>query len=482
MSPWAPLPGDPAAVRAAAADLRHVIPQLRTAHVAAVRLEEVLAGEHWQGEAFDAFRGVVERKPLPAALAGAIDAMGEAAHLLLGFAARFEANQRELDHLRRQAEAVQSSMATPDPSDPAAMAAAEAAAAELRSLELRAQAVHDEHRAGLAEVGATLDRLSEEPTFAQPPPSNWERFTGAVGDTVGGVLDAAWSFGTGVVEGVRDLVVGIYELASLLDPARWPELWANRGQLAAVLQYAWEHPGEFLGQLGSALVDLDTLREDPARWLGRRVPELLLALATVGAGTVGARAAGSVRGLQGLRLADRLQDRASPVLSAAHSAERLRNADGLAGRYVRIGVDDSRLAHHGTGAFARTDTPLGRLAVALDAGVPGAGGARQLPGLVLDEIRGFTDIPVDAALAHLPERFADVAGPTLKRSFGSWATNGLTADLGMLDGLLVGAPALSPGAYASIAGVQSLSIVERAVSVHDLAQTALTIPDQAGRR
>lgn len=466
MSPWAPLPGDPAAVRGAAADLHHVVPQLRTAHVAAVRLEEVLAGEHWRGEAFDAFRGVVERKPLPAALAGAIDAMGEAAQQLLGFAARFEANQRELDHLRRQAEAVQASLAAADPTDLAAVAAAEAAAAELRSLELRAQAVHDEHRAATTELGATLDRLSEEPTFAQPPPSTWERFTGAVS----GAFGAAWSFGTGVVEGVRDLVVGIYELASLLNPARWPELWANRGQIAAVLQYAWEHPGEFLGQLGSALLDLETLREDPARWLGRRVPELLLSLATVGAGTVGARAAASVRGLQGLRLADRLQDRTSPLLSAAHSAERLRAADGLAGRYVRIGVDETRLAHHGTGAFARTDTPLGRLAVALDAGVPGAGGARQLPGLVLDEIRGFTDIPVDATPAHLPDRVVDLAGPTLKRSFASWATNGLTADLGMLDGLLVGAPALSPGAYASIAGVQSLSIAERAVSLHDLVQ------------
>jgi len=471
VSPWAPLPGDAGAVRAAAADLQHVIPQLRTAHVAAVRLQELLAGEHWQGEAFAAFSRVVERTPLASALERAISSMAEGAEQLRWFATRFEDHQAQLDHLRQQAAAVQAGI---DPADPAA---AEAAAAELRSLEQRARAVRDEHRASLAQVGAALDELAEEPTFAEPPPSTWERFTGAAADAAG----AAWSFGTGVVEGTRDLVVGVYEIARFMDPARWPELWANRGQVLAVLEYALAHPAEFAGALGTALLDLDTLREDPARWLGRRVPEVLLAVASLGAGTVGARAAASVRGMHGLRLADRLVGRAPGVISAADAAAQLRRADGIAGAYARLGADGTRLAHHGSGAFALTDTPLGDLALALDEGVSGAGVGRQLPGLALDEIRGFTDIPVDAVLARLPDRAGDLAGPPIRRSFATWATNGLSADLGVIDGLLVGAPALSPTTYGALVGVEVLSLSERAVGVHDLLQTTLAAPAQAGR-
>lgn len=475
MSPWAPLPGDPGAVRAAAADLQHVIPQLRTAHAAAVRLEELLDGAHWQGQAFQAFSRVVERKPLVPALDRAIAAMAEAAGQLRWFAEGFEDHERQLDHLRQQAAAVQAGI---DPADPAS---AEAAAAEVRSLEQRAHAVHDEHHAAGVRVASVLDQLSEEPTFAEPPPSNWERVTGAAGEALGEAVSVVWSFGTGVVEGTRDLVVGVYEVVRLLDPARWPELWAHRGQVLAVLEYAWEHPLEFAGALGTVLLDLDTWREDPARWLGRRVPDILLTLATMGAGTVGARAASSVRGLRGLRLADRLLDRSPDAISAANAAARLRQADGIAGAYARIGADGSRLAHHGSGAFARTDTPFGELARALDARVPGAGAGRQLPGLALDEIRGLTDIPVDAALAHLPGPVVDLAGPTVKRTFASWATNGLTSDLGTIDGLLVGAPALSPATYAALAGVEVLNVTDRIVGASDLVEAAIAIPGQAGR-
>lgn len=440
------LPGDSAAVRSAAGDIAGSVPRLRTAHGAAVRLEEVLVGTHWQGEAFDAFRRVVERKPLPAALDVAMDRMGRAAEELQRFASRFDDHQDQLRHLRGQAEALSASLhGEVDP-----MAAAEVAA-RLRAIEERAQDVHEQHRRSLDLVADVFDWLDGETTFASPPPSTWERATGAL-------WDVASSFGLGIHEGFRDLVLGIRDLLVLLDPRGWSELWAQRGQLVAVLQYAWDEPVEFLGELGSAVLDLDTLFSDPARWLGRRVPDLLLALATVGAGTVGSRAAGTVRTLRGpLTRATNRTEGALPSVG-----ERMRAADGIAGRYVRVGVDEARLTRTGSGAFARTDTVLGRLATRADQLGPAVQVGRQLPGALLDDIRTVTDLPLTRAMDHLgvTGQGREAVGPWAGRAFGSWATNGFTSQLGMVDGLLVGHAALSPQAYATLATVTGVSILD----------------------
>lgn len=453
------LPGDSGAIRAAAGDIAGTIPRLRTAHHAAVRLDEVLTGGCWQGEAFDAFRQVVERKPPPQALDVAVDRMARAIDELARFAARFDEHQAQLRHLRAQAaEVAAGSNGDLDPAEAAA------AADRLRVIEEQARAVHDEHRRSLDSVAEVFDWLDDETTFAQPPPSNWERVSGAFGDAVEGLGDLAASFGLGVYEGFRDLVLGIRDLVLLLDPRGWPGLWAERGQLVTILQYAWDNPVEFLGELGAALLDLDTLFSDPARWLGRRVPDLLLALATVGAGTVGARAAGSVRTLRGpLRTA---ADAAAP-LGPATAGGRLRIADGIAGRYVRIGADDARLTSTGAGAFSRTDTVLGRLATRFDALGPAAQVGRQLPGTVLSEIRAITDLPVDMILRRLPlgDTTSGAATPWAGRAFGDLATNGFTSRLGMIDGLLVGHSALSPQAYAAIATVAGVDLLDSAAGV-----------------
>ena len=49
-------PGNSGLVRAAAADIRSTLEQLRTAKTAAVRLDDITSGAHWRGDAFDAFR------------------------------------------------------------------------------------------------------------------------------------------------------------------------------------------------------------------------------------------------------------------------------------------------------------------------------------------------------------------------------------------------------------------------------------------
>ncbi len=458
------LPGDSGAIRSAASDIAGAIPQLRTAHAAAVRVDDVLRGACWQGEAFDAFRQVVERKPLPQALDVAVDRMGSAIDELQRFARGFDEHQDRLRHLRAQAAELASAPAGEvDPMEAAAVAE------RLRAIEEQARAVHEEHRRSLDSVAEVFDWLDDETTFAQPPPSSWERMTGAVGDALEGLGDIAASFGLGVYEGFRDMLLGIRDLVLLLDPRGWPELWAQRGQLVAILQYAWENPVEFLGELGSALLDLDTLFSDPARWLGRRVPDLLLALATVGAGTVGARAAGSVRNLRGpLKVID---DARRPPGSAT-PAGRMDRADGIAGRYVRIGADDTRLTRTGVGAFNRTDTVLGRLATRADGLGRVVQVGRQLPGALLSEMRVVTDLPVDAALRRLPisQALQDTVKPWAGRAFGELATNGFTSRLGMIDGLLVGHAALSPQAYSAIAAVTGVDLLDSAAGVVGAAQ------------
>ena len=282
--------------------------------------------------------------------------------------------------------------------------------------------------------------------------------TGAVGDAVGGIWDVASSFGVGVYEGFRDLLVGIYDLITLLDPRGWPELWAKRGQLVAILQYAWDNPVEFLGDLGAALLDLDTLFSDPARWLGRRVPDILLALGTAGAGTVAARAAGSVRTLRGpLARAARVTD-----VPSRTPGEQLRRADGLAGRYARIGADDTRLTQTGRGALTRTDTVLGRLATRADGLGHAVQTGRQVPGAVLGEIRAVTDVPLNRALDRLPmtEGMRATVTPWAGRTFGSFVTGGFTGQLALVDGLLVGHAALSAKAYASLASVTGVRALD----------------------
>ena len=449
------LPGDSSAIRSAAGDIASVVPRLRTARGAAGQLEEVLVGDRWRGEAFDAFCQVVERKPLPRALDVAIERMGRAVEELQRFASRFDDHQDRLRHLRAQADVLSADLTgNIDPAEAAAVAS------RLRAIEDQARQVHEEHRRSLDQVAEVFDWLDDETTFATPPPSNWDRMTGAVGsalDGLGDLWDVASSFGLGVYEGFRDLVLGIRDLLVLLDPRGWPGLWAERGQLVAVLQYAWDNPVEFLGELGSALLDLDMLFSDPARWLGRRIPDLLLALATVGMGTVGSRAAGSVRTLRG-PLTRMAKSGDAPTPSAA---QQLGDADGIAGRYVRIGADDARLARTGSGAFNRTDTVLGRLAARADGLGTAVQTGRQLPGTLLDEIRVVTDLPLDAVLDRLPisEGLREAVSPWAGRTFGSWATNGFTSQLGMIDGLLVGHAALSPQTYAALATVTGVSVL-----------------------
>ncbi|WP_436796286.1 hypothetical protein [Actinospongicola halichondriae] len=277
-------PGDSAAIRAAAADIRSTLPSLRSGRSAALRLEAVGQGVHWQGGAFEAYRRICEREPIVPAFDRAIDRMALAAERLDWFAERFEANTATIRWCRSRLAALGLGGPVPDELVP-----------DVQRIGWDAERAWDDHRASLANVAELFDWLDDQPTFATPPPSNWERVKGGAGHV--------WSFGVGVTEGTWELVSFSAEVMvfvnPLTGPLEWREAWSNREQVVAVLAFARDHPGEFATELGRSAVDLDTLTDDGvARWLGHRVPDLVLALSTGGLGTAGTRAGSLVvRGL-----------------------------------------------------------------------------------------------------------------------------------------------------------------------------------------
>jgi hypothetical protein len=430
------LPGSSSGLRASAAHLRSTLSDLDVARRAAVQIEAVTDGEHWRGEAFDAFRSVTERKPLPAAIDGARARMEEAAARLDWLAGRFDENQETLRWCRAR-------LAGLDPGDPDA-------AAERAAIERDASRAWDDQRDAARSVADLFDWMDDQPVFATPPPSVLER-----------VGRGAVSVVHGFAEGTWDLVSGVGQLALLLNPAALPftlqRAWEHRDQFLAVLQWSWDDPGAFFSQLGRAMLDLDMLLEDPARWVGRRIPDILLALATAGLGTVGSTAAMSVRGLRGARLADAALGHAGLLsrtgrftaqLDTASDATDLLGATTRMGRLNRLDADPARLVRVDGGAFRRTDTGLGRLGGHLDELGPVVSVGRQIPGRINDEIRGFTSVPL---------RMAGIQNITIQRQIDSVLTNGLTGHLGMADGLLVGSSALSPATQASMLGVLAMS-------------------------
>lgn len=474
------LPGDSWSVRRSAHEIRATVADLAKARAAADHIEAVTRGEHWRGEAFDSFRAVVERRPLTAAVDHATAAMNEAADQLFWFADRFDDHQASLRWCRSRLSTVVAS-AEADRAAAAAAGLPEPIGPERELAELRRQAdeVWDQHRWALRVVADTFDRLDDEPTFATPPPSTLDRARDSLGGFFEGVAGGGWSLTVGMAEATRDLVVGLAEVAVLLNPVTLPgrlaDAWENRAQILAVLQFAWDNPGEFFGELGRAMLDLDMLFEDPARWVGRRIPDILLTVATGGLGRVGTTAATSVRVLRGGRVADAVSGPIGLVsrqgLSGATSAtDAAAMGAKITERISGLGADAARFDNLGPGAFHRTDTAAGRLAGRFDQMGSGAQVMRQLPGVLNEEIKGFTSFPrrmvQDAHPSHPVSNLFD--NRLVQSAIDSKLSGGLTAQLGMIDGLIVGGPALSPPLQAGISTMVGVTAFDQIAGVHDL--------------
>lgn len=322
------LSGDAALVRSSADAIRSTLADIASARVAAVRLAEIGDGVHWEGGAFDAFRRATERKPLVDALDRAAGAMRSAVERLDWFATRFEDNAARIRWCR--ARLVMLDVGTGDP--PAALLP------ELEAIAREADDARRDHRMALAAVAATFDHLDDQPTFATPPPSNWERVRGYAVDGARGLAAAVVELGT------MGITMMLYT-NPVTAPWKLRDLWEERDQVVAVLQFAVDHPGEFATELGKAVIDLDSWTEEGvAYWVGKRIPDIALSLATAGVGAAAPAAAGAARG----------------ALSASRTGRRVvAMADDLAGLehvFARVSAKmPSRVVERGLSAVGPID-------------------------------------------------------------------------------------------------------------------------------
>lgn len=137
--------------------------------------------------------------------------------------------------------------------------------------------------AAVAEAGSQEDfeNMLEDGMRPEDRPGFW----GGVADVFAGAWDAVW--GT---------VTFLWELSTvrmMFDPDGWAE---DVDAFAGGLWHGITHPLEFV----EAVVDVEGLRDNPARWFGALAPDAVLAFFTAGAGTAARRGLGATRALRQL--------------------------------------------------------------------------------------------------------------------------------------------------------------------------------------
>lgn len=250
----------------------------------------------WQGEAAVAFAGHVQQAP--DRLVVASQSFDAAAVALTRFAGELEDAQRRVAAGFAAFKDAEARAAAEIPGAQEEMTAAATAVA-------RAQAEVDDAGRVLAQV------LEEEGSRAPNEPGLLARMTKAVGSFLGGVGEGTVGMVTGVVA-LGELAYKLSPQYAMTDPQGY--LRTVKGVLAGV-EFAATHPTE----TAKVLVDWDTWADDPARAAGRLVPELLLTLATGGAGAAA----------KGAKVADSAGDLASVATKADDLAE-LGHVDELA--------------------------------------------------------------------------------------------------------------------------------------------------------
>ncbi|MGH8902355.1 MAG: putative T7SS-secreted protein [Egibacteraceae bacterium] len=282
--PKALIGGDPAAVRATIGVLDKFGDALVTAGNGLIQLDD----GGWTGQAADAFHEWFDGEP--ARWIGCGEAFSSAATALTIYVGVLEWAQGQAgealrlwnegeaatarakaDHQREVAQANQQAAATGTtaPSIPF-VDPGEAKRTEAQGLLATARSqLHTAGEQADTTVGQARDKAPEKPSLL-----------GRIGETLG-------DFGRGVWEGVTGLAEFAWQVSPtrmMIDPAGYAHDMLG---LAAGLSTAVTNPKEFF----KTVVDWDTWKDNPARALGRLVPDLALALGTGGAGTAAARSA-----------------------------------------------------------------------------------------------------------------------------------------------------------------------------------------------
>jgi hypothetical protein len=311
------LEGSPSELRSCANDLRTLAGELQPAWTACVQLTRIADGTSWNGDAFNAYRSKVDKNPTAADIDNAQSMMNQAAGTLDTLASGVEECQGRIQWCRQRIDA----LGLPEEGD-----IPEDKKTQVETIKRDAEDARSDYEGHLNSAGRSFEDLTDRTVYAEPPPGFWEK----VGNAVVGGLKFVGDFLVGIVEGVYELVKGLVMIvAFVVQPWKWPEAWDT---IVMIAKYAYQDPMGFLKMVGSAMIDLETLKENPAKWLGKLVPNIALAILTGGAGT-----AASVLSRVGAfasrfsRLA-RVVDKMNSVAKVATKVDKFGRADNMARR------------------------------------------------------------------------------------------------------------------------------------------------------
>ncbi|MDX6199815.1 MAG: hypothetical protein QOJ79_2966 [Actinomycetota bacterium] len=127
------------------------------------------------------------------------------------------------------------------------------------------------------------DVLDDAKHGAPHEPGLLSKAVHAVGSFVSGAAEATW--------GLAEFSFKLSPTYALIDPAGFVR---NLEDLGKGVGYGVQHPKD----LGKAVLDWDTWAHDPARALGHLVPDLVLVVATAGAGEAGVAAGRAAKGAE----------------------------------------------------------------------------------------------------------------------------------------------------------------------------------------
>lgn len=290
------LPGSGDDLRLAAQSLRAACDPLMRARDAALGIEAILDGDDWWGQAWQAFVASTNHRRMSTVADNAIAAMEDAAAAVTVLADVHDDHQHRLRSCRWELDQERAAVASGGDAT--------------RGLQVLAEAdtIHEHHRQAQLELMAVFDRLDDATHLAEPPASLGDQARSVAGNA----WDQAWEFGAGVVEASVDLATIAVVLANPLGAAYLVHhLVQNADEYRAMIGYAIDNPGDFAREFAKGMVDLDTLMDNPARWLGKLVPSVVLSLATAGSGMAA----------RGTRAADDAFDAVTSVRRAARSVD-----------------------------------------------------------------------------------------------------------------------------------------------------------------
>jgi hypothetical protein len=274
------IPGDPYFLQSLAAQLGSLAVELDEVRSGLLGLESV----KWDGDAAEAFKGVMRQQPsrytdaaesftIAAGAISAYSAVLEDAQMLTARAGDLAA-EAQIATQRWEASASNTG------NDPGAEGRI---VAEQISLGVRAD---------LAAASATLVATLRETEMHAPrkPSLLHEAMADAWHYSVAVPGDLAIGFG----KGAWGLVDGVYQIGKLGVEATNPLMWAldpaSREQadreLSEVGPEAWDHPLAFAKVMGEGIVDWNEWSRNPAEAFGELLPAVALTVATAGGGTV----------------------------------------------------------------------------------------------------------------------------------------------------------------------------------------------------